>query len=370
YSQNFNGFTYVSGDDVSFVDNNTLANFKVDGKGLSKTSGMYGNVSLNVDRTTQGDINYNLDPNKAAGDYTIATLDDIPSGNNTSFQSMFNTNNEYTTIKGGQETFFQGVVEVTPYTVALRGRMPTVTAGIEFNTIANISETDPYVYGALKWNNNNSKSISILPNVNYTNDTNLYLPFTDGTDKTLATTDDFKTINGQSIIGVGNIPIPVPTLNDIVDNGGRALTGGRYITSTWENFFSSFYAGQFEVKDGNNVSLFKPTRIEWYNPTSRFTTSFSGFNGGGANFNLPNKGSGSQQTLTTEDSFKTINGESIIGSGDITIGGGGSQTLDQVLATGETAIDKRIFFSASDSNSIAYMNQYGFSNTDNVGKRG
>ncbi|MDA6068628.1 hypothetical protein NJT12_03255, partial [Flavobacterium sp. AC] len=37
YSQNFNGFTYVSGDDVSFVDNNTLANFKVDGKGLSKT---------------------------------------------------------------------------------------------------------------------------------------------------------------------------------------------------------------------------------------------------------------------------------------------------------------------------------------------
>ncbi|MDA6072841.1 hypothetical protein NJT12_24795, partial [Flavobacterium sp. AC] len=24
YSQNFNGFTYVSGDDVSFVDNNTL----------------------------------------------------------------------------------------------------------------------------------------------------------------------------------------------------------------------------------------------------------------------------------------------------------------------------------------------------------
>ncbi|MDA6072770.1 hypothetical protein NJT12_24410, partial [Flavobacterium sp. AC] len=37
---------------------------------------------------------------------------------------------------------------------------------------------------------------------------------------------------------------------------------------------------------------------------------------------------------------------------------------------GETAIDKRIFFSASDSNSIAYMNQYGFSNTDNVGKRG
>ncbi|PIF60080.1 hypothetical protein [Flavobacterium sp. 2] len=59
---------------------------------------------------------------------------------------------------------------------------------------------------------------------------------------------------------------------------------------------------------------------------------------------FPNPSTTGNYTLATTSDFKTINGESIIGSGDIKVGGGGgSQTIDSVLKTGDTAYDK-IFF--------------------------
>lgn len=123
-----------------------------------------------------------------------------------------------------------------------------------------------------------------------------------------------KTVNGQSLIGSGNI--------EIEGGGGGSTAGveainiGRDIQDwTQKNgvvsFYTSFYDGSYDVSIGG--------------------TSFYGLKPIDSSIVLENAGGTVNGNFrcgikVNEDNFKTINGESIFGSGDITIQGGGGSS--------------------------------------------
>ena len=125
---------------------------------------------------------------------------------------------------------------------------------------------------------------------------------------------NLKSINGQSLIGSGNI--------EIEGGGGGSTAGveainiGRDIQDwTQKNgvvsFYTSFYDGSYDVSIGG--------------------TSFYGLKPIDSSIVLENAGGTVNGNFrcgikVNEDNFKTINGESIFGSGDITIQGGGGSS--------------------------------------------
>ncbi|MDA6072824.1 hypothetical protein NJT12_24710, partial [Flavobacterium sp. AC] len=352
YSQNFNGFTYVSGDDVSFVDNNTLSNFKVDGKGLSKT-GVYGTVNLNVDRTAPGDINYNLDPNKAAGDYTIATLDDITGGSQNLQQVLDTGNSAHATeilLTSGGDGFRKRTATMNSSSITFsndtdQDRVDINSAGFTLYTgnSGDISRLAPY---GLRHEYNGIRNI-----LNY--------PVKPEGTYTLATLDD---ITGGSqgidqVLGVGNETTKsmsfnqegygnnvfinsnvIQVINDkenatqvsnLDSSGVSIVTNNGQPEQTVSNIFSTHVQfttnenGSHEVSN-KGIRFYKDTgetSIEYDIPTVNTTLKF------------PAKAIAGDYTLATTDDFKTINGESIVGEGNINITNP-TPTLSQVLDAG------------------------------------
>ncbi|MFD1604168.1 hypothetical protein ACFSJW_08315 [Flavobacterium artemisiae] len=142
---------------------------------------------------------------------------------------------------------------------------------------------------------------------------------------------NIKTINGESILGEGDIS-STPTLQQVMDAGSAAMIDGEAgILCTSNNDYSRFYlsgemvelnnldtglkkAISLNLKDGElkitnqNTTTGKYTMINLSaNPTVNTEISF------------PNKETAGNYVLATTADFKTINGESIVGEGDLTL---------------------------------------------------
>ncbi|MFH7005118.1 hypothetical protein [Flavobacterium bizetiae] len=189
---------------------------------------------------------------------------------------------------------------------------------------------------------------------------------------TLATTSDFKTINGETIVGEGDIAVDIESqgLKSVLDTDPTASYGESSATIMGNGNNNSKY-NDFTVSDQtdktvilqlkNQVSL-DHTLLD-SNDISNITLSEGNIKltreksnnqtvvdisdpVANTHLRFPAKSEeGKEYTIATTDDFKTINGESIVGEGDITVTGG-SQTLDQVLATGSIAYDKNLVLSS------------------------
>ena len=108
---------------------------------------------------------------------------------------------------------------------------------------------------------------------------------TSGCQETLVSGQNIKTINGESILGSGNLVIA----------GGQAVSGGDNI----------------EVTEQGVINVTGITSYPGYSAIS-----------GDVQSQVVGATTGLQETLVSGENIKTINGESILGSGNITITGG------------------------------------------------
>lgn len=107
---------------------------------------------------------------------------------------------------------------------------------------------------------------------------------------------DFKTINGQHILGSGNIDVKVPTKVSQLENDKNYIDEETF-TTTLENDYvikDDVYAVADGLRDSNDIIFYLPT-------------------------NAPED---TDRMLLTNSSLKTINGESILGEGNLVIEGG------------------------------------------------
>jgi len=148
---------------------------------------------------------------------------------------------------------------------------------------------------------------------------------------TLTTTSDFKTINGQSILGTGDINSS-PTLQQVMDSGSAAMISGEAgILATSDNGYSRFYMSG-EVVEFNNVDTDLKRGLSMYlkdgqlkiNSQNTATGYLTMINVSAdpiatTEITFPNKELAGNYVLATTSDFKTINGQSIVGSGDISV---------------------------------------------------
>lgn len=146
------------------------------------------------------------------------------------------------------------------------------------------------------------------------------------------TEDSFKTINGQSIIGEGNI---------VIEGGGNVdLTG--YATEEWVK--SQSYAKTSDIPSLNGYATQQWVTSQGFAKSSDIP-SLNGYatqtwvnNKGYATESwVTNKGYATQQWVTSQNympqtSFKTINGQTITGTGNIVIDGGGDVDMSDYLS--------------------------------------
>lgn len=178
---------------------------------------------------------------------------------------------------------------------------------------------------------------------------------------------DFKTINGESVLGDGNITIEeggLQNLDQTLANGNQTHRTALFSRGEDEDIYeNTINAKQIEIKhsnayasDKNKTVTLKSNLIDIANLNTGETTALfaEGLGFGNSNLNYysilgmnPNTTAnysnvlmpsiteeGKTKTLATTDDFKTINGKSIIGSGDIIVETEENQDLNTTLLNG------------------------------------
>ncbi|MDA6070417.1 hypothetical protein NJT12_12375 [Flavobacterium sp. AC] len=194
------------------------------------------------------------------------------------------------------------------------------------------------------------------------------LPATEGAEITLTATDDFKTINGESIIGKGNLNIEPQGLKSVLDADPTASYGqskatlmGDYGTSKYNEIIVSDETektGIYQLKnqlsfdhtvldsnDIGNITLSEGNVILTRYKSDNQTIVDISDPVANTQLRFPAKSEeGKTYTIATTEDFKTINGESIVGSGDILISGGDGNipTLQEVLDKDRNATNASI----------------------------
>ena len=170
---------------------------------------------------------------------------------------------------------------------------------------------------------------------------------------TIALTNDFKTINGNSIVGSGDIVISGGGGNYLPLTGGT-LTGNLTINSGIDNTSLYIYGasangyGRMWI-DGDGFNFDCSRGVLYFVPDSYFAGNiyFSGnvdVDGSVRATSFVKNGGTSSQFLKADGSattLKTINGNSLEGSGDIVISGGGGNYLPLTggTITGNLTVD-------------------------------
>lgn len=206
----------------------------------------------------------------------------------------------------------------------------------------------------------NSSNLTTLPNQTQA------LINADGTGKAIATKEWVNTelVTKQNTItltttgtsGAATFSGGVLNIPNYAGGGGSTPTLSQVLTAG----NSAFGLGMQLVNGDGNQNNIDATKVELTSPFGPLGGLYSdnedrvylqGDNGAGINrLNLGDRGTSgtaifrfnpnasvSTHTLTSQDDFKTINGESIVGAGDIVISGGGSQDLQSVLDNGNTS---------------------------------
>jgi hypothetical protein len=188
---------------------------------------------------------------------------------------------------------------------------------------------------------------------------------------TLATTSDFKTINGESIVGEGDIAVDVESqgLKSVLDTDPTASYGDSNATimgnandnSKYNDFTVSNESEKTVILQLKNQLSFDHTLLN-SNDVGNITLSEGNIKltreksdnqtvvdisdpVANTHLRFPAKSEeGKTYTIATTDDFKTINGESIVGEGDILISGGSGDipTLQEVLDKDKNATNVSI----------------------------
>ncbi|MFG4004826.1 hypothetical protein [Flavobacterium aquidurense] len=190
----------------------------------------------------------------------------------------------------------------------------------------------------------------------------------EGKTYTIATTEDFKTINGESIVGSGDISVSggagdIPTLQQVLDKDRNATNASINLLSEEGESQTTVHEGGLNISEKTEtgflitdinklgVSVSKDEETTFANISADELSLNKKLSGnpvkqgivlnedssGASTIKLPLTSDGDVKTLATTEDFKTINGESIVGEGDITVKGGSTQNLQQVLDTASSA---------------------------------
>ncbi len=275
-------------------------------------------------------------PAKPQGDYIIATTDDLEKQNlqqtlDNGSLAIFNDSKQYVAMfnDGAPTSFGVGSSDGTYHsTLIINPDLPSIQqssdngdvayVGISKNKIV-FSESLSAANTKVQFNPPSSISTVSFP-----------APKVEG-NYTLATTSDFKTINGQSILGTGDINSS-PTLQQVMDSGSAAMISGEAgILATSDNGYSRFYMSG-EMVEFNNVDTDLKRGLSMYlkdgqlkiNSQNTATGYLTMINVSAdpiatTEITFPNKELAGNYVLATTSDFKTINGQSIVGSGDISV---------------------------------------------------
>ena len=168
-----------------------------------------------------------------------------------------------------------------------------------------------------------------------------------GKQDTLISGVNIKTINNQSILGGGNIEIQASTgETDLSDYYTKEETDSTFATiSQMENKVDKV-EGKSLIDDEEIQRLSTLTNYDDSTINEQIATFNSSkldvetYNSDKANFATKTELNSKQETLISGTNIKTINGNSILGSGDITITGGGDIDLSNYY--NKTEVDTKL----------------------------
>ena len=152
----------------------------------------------------------------------------------------------------------------------------------------------------------------------------------------IPTTDALKTINGETIVGTGNI---------VIEGGGVDSEELESMLATKQDTIEDLE----DIRSGASAGA---TALQEVPPEYITETELEeALEGKMDNVTLAKVAtSGSYNDLTDTPTFKTINGESIVGEGNITIEGGGSElTIDEAMSdVSENAVQNKVIKAYAD----------------------
>ena len=194
-------------------------------------SGESGNSFLKIDNALVTNTSFIIPTSKPDGEYVLATLDDITGGGSQNLQQTLE-NGAIGTLAGriklssergdGEASLSLNVSEQLGGGSLLQDIMLKGTDGIR-NSHISIIDGRMNIYTGNELGGSTSLDLTALE---YVNSTNFSFPDVGGS-RVIATTDDFKTINGESIIGEGDIEIGggSQNLQKVLDGGNAAQQG-------------------------------------------------------------------------------------------------------------------------------------------------
>ena len=177
---------------------------------------------------------------------------------------------------------------------------------------------------------------------------------------TLISGENIKTINNQSILGGGNIEIQTET--DLSDYYTKEECNSTFATiSQMENKVDKV-EGKSLIEDEEIARLSTVTNYDDTAINEQIATLNSSkldvetYNSDKANFATKTELNSKQETLISGTNIKTINGNSILGSGDITITGGGDIDLSNYYNKTEvdTKLDAKLDISTYNSDKSTF----------------
>ena len=165
---------------------------------------------------------------------------------------------------------------------------------------------------------------------------------------TLVSGTNIKTINNQSLLGEGNITI----------EGGSTITVDKEMSKTSENPVQNKVITA--TLDNYALASDIPTKTSQLTNDSGFLSEHQDISGKldtsvfeNYSADTDSKITDKQDVLVSGTNIKTINNQSLLGEGNITIEGGGSITIDDSMSdTSENAVQNKVIKSYVDSNKV------------------
>ncbi len=243
----------------------------------------------------------------------------LDKGNVTSKNAIFRDNN-YTSIINASDISVNeptvGTTSIQPSNIQLLNPTGNVGAMLKKD-------------GLSLYDDSGQNSSRLIHNSESTYSANFKFPLktNNSDDQTLASIEDITLQKAVDNDGIAKVTSPngensASLVLFAADGGLVSGFGGKYETSN----------SQFTASLGKALITQDYTPDEdKYSSSLEFETPFAAANSGGARFKIPAKDPGEYILATTND-FMTINGESIIGDGDISISAGAASGLDATLA--------------------------------------
>jgi hypothetical protein len=285
-------------------------------------------------------------------------------------------NSKYNELIVSDETEKTGIYQ-------LKNQLSFDHTALDSNDIGNITLSE----GNIKLTRDKSNNQTVVDIADPVANTQLRFPAKseEGKTYTIATTEDFKTINGESIVGSGDIAVSggngdIPTLQEVLDKDRNATNASINLLSEEGESQTTVHEGGLNISEKTEtgflitdinklgVSVSKDEETTFANISADELSLNKNLSGnpvkqgivlnedsaGTSTIKLPLTSDGDVKTLTTTEDFKTINGESIVGEGNINVSGDISGTpnyLPVINEGGDGVVDSSISISVDNDGS-------------------